>query len=546
MAFSLTYLGTDTHYTPHGYVGTSRGETLSYIRSRISNPNVVKSDEEDVVVFVATSSLEDSIVCNPADRLQNGPDTCGNNFYEIMAKGVSDALRAIAHGEQTINIIGHSRGAVESIIASHELDRIQNALQDATIHSRDDLFELLCNSEHEQTKLYLKQYLEPHKALLFKNRQQLKENMAKVRVNLFLLDPVPGGRVFGIYMAKIDDDRYYSLPLIVKNCREFLLENERSRGFKAIVPRVTNPKKTTFSLINLPGHHGTASGNPFDQMVTQTEYSELKTKEVQDITLYELYDFLTSHGVEFDDGVGLDDNDLHALFLTYHHSSDQQKSKIKLNAYNTILDNKAAYMAFNATCYATGQEGSVQSALTLGYYPQHDRLIHVGGPGDTSLKSILSFQSDTFVNAVHARLYLRDQLNLDQTQTPVESLEAILISFDENMKLIHEIFEGDTDGSLTLAIKNSLQMMFSGLVQTYLRNNLPEDEKARILSVIERAINIEIDDESSLSAFVRDLKLDLVTKLSNDMHALTTSHQSDVFNLLGRDEQDIRNIDSKI
>jgi len=156
--------------------------------------------------------------------------------------------------------------------------------------------------------------------------------------------------------------------------------------------------------------------------------------------------------------------------------------------------------------------------------------------------------SSQFINAVHARLYLRGQLGLDQNQTPVESLDAILNSFDEKMQLIYNIFNGDTsgEGSLTETIKSSLQMMFSGLVQTYLRNNLSEHEKARILSVIERVINLELQPDFLLLQFVSDLKLDLVTKLSGDLLALTTSHKEDVFNLLGRDERDIHDVEDKI
>tara|TARA_R110002126_G_scaffold106938_1_gene242129 strand:- start:16179 stop:18623 length:2445 start_codon:yes stop_codon:yes gene_type:complete len=541
MAYSAAYLGTDTVETIYNYLGTPRGETLSYVMDRIFKPRPHGVG-----------------VRNRTARVYNGPVTDGSNFYDIMAQGVADMLPTIADGERVINIIGHSRGAVESIIASHELARIQKVLCEAAdthIGSEEQLFELLCDSEHKETKEHFKKKLSPYTAALFANVSVLRENMAELEVNLCLLDPVPGGRVMGFSVAQVKDERYYQIPPIVKDCREILLENERTRGFKAIVPHALDPQKTTFTLMNLPGHHGTASGNPYDQCLNTTDYSKLKTKEVQDITLYALYDFFTAHGVRFDSDYGQRDNDLTVLFENYRDADPQEKQNIKLATYAIILINKSAYTAFNQTSYVSkwllhGQEGSVQSYSTLGMMSlNHDRLIHVGGSGDSSLKSIVSFQSEQFVNAVHARLFLRNELQLTEEQTPVESLKTILDNFDNNIGSIQSILsEHDTQGKLTQKIKSSIQMMLSGLVQTYLRNNLSDEAKADILAVIQRAINIEIqsDRQAELTQLVQGLKLYLMDNLSEDLHALTVSHQQDVFNLLSCDERNIKIFDDKI
>ncbi|MDF1683631.1 MAG: hypothetical protein P1U36_03140 [Legionellaceae bacterium] len=568
MPYPIAYLGTDTVETVHNYLGTPRGETLSYVMDRVLKPKLqpeIKMEHADDFEVLSQVTAEEGVGVdsrNRAARVYNGPVTDGSNLYDIMAHGVADMLPVIVGGEQVINIIGHSRGAVESIIASHELARIQKVLREAAeadVNSEEQLFELLCNSEHDETKEHLKKYLAPYAADLFANVSALRENMAEVEVNLFLLDPVPGGRVMGFSVAQVKDDRYYQIPAIVKDCREILLENERTRGFKAIVPHALDPQKTTFTLMNLPGHHGTASGNPYDQRLNRTEYSELKTKEVQDITLYALYDFFTAHGVKFDESNFSSDsnevicNDLAALFENYRNADPQEKQNIKLATYAIILKNKSAYTAFNQTTYAPGwllhgHEGSIQSYSTFGLMSlKHDRIIHVGGPGDSSLKSIVSFQSDDFVNAAHARLFLRKELEITEDQTPVQSLQAILNHFDSKMNVIHDIFSKDQQGKLTQTIKRSIQMMFSGLVQTYLRNNLSEEAKADILAVIERAINIELQLGSSdaLTELVTDLKLYLVKNLSEDLHALTVSHQHDIWNLLGSDEQDLQIVDDK-
>ncbi|MDF1827119.1 MAG: hypothetical protein P1U39_02450 [Legionellaceae bacterium] len=569
----VVFLGTDTIKTVDNYVRTQRGELFSYVSDRIPKPSSEQHETDYMMQSVESHEDWSRVDATAIERdssekelvhVYDGPKTFGADFYHIMAQGVSDLLPAIAGGQTVLNIIGHSRGAVESIIASHELDRIQKILgatDQNAINSPEALLELLCDSEHKETKQYLNTKLEPYINELFDNLSELITNMAKVKVNLFLLDPVPGGSVLCMTGAKITDARYFKIPTIVNDCQEILLENERTRGFKAIVPHVVDPKITTFTLINLPGHHGTASGNPYDQQLkNRPKDSELKTKEVHDISLYMLYDFLDKHGVAFDSQSNasrtnlLISNDLDQLFENYRAASSAEKSEIKLAAYNIILENKSAYEAFNQTTYFPdwlffGHEGSIQAYLSAGALSlNHDRIIHVGGPGDTFLKGIVSFQSDAFVNAAHARLFLRNELKITDDQTPVESLLAILDNFDQKVHDIHHIFEQDSKGELTQAIKSSLQMMFSGLMQTYLRNNLSAKAQGAILEVIERTINIKLSSDNSTEALVnlvQDLKLYLVENLSKDLHALTVSHQQDVFNLLNSDELSIAMLQDK-
>lgn len=281
MAFTLTFLGTCTEYHPApSSLNNPRGMTLSYLHSRIQNPTL--------------------------KSIQNGPELLGQNIYNIIANGVDSALDAILSGERTLNFLGHSRGGIEAILTSHELQRIQDLLQNTDqIDSADTLLNLLCDShcvtDNGQTAAQLRMLLEPKKELLFQKLGALKN--LSLNVNILALDPVPGGSVLGITAGQCLDDRFYFIPPIVSDYQQMIPENERSRGFKSVVPRAMDATRTNIKLINIPGHHSTLTGNPNAQDGRTVQAlgmpEDASTSDVQDITLYEGYDFLTRHGVVY-------------------------------------------------------------------------------------------------------------------------------------------------------------------------------------------------------------------------------------------------------
>ncbi len=83
MAYSVAYLGTDTVETVHNYLGTPRGETLSYVMDRISKPSPalqVKLDQSDDFAVLSPVTAEDEIgvaSSNRTARVYNGPVTNG-------------------------------------------------------------------------------------------------------------------------------------------------------------------------------------------------------------------------------------------------------------------------------------------------------------------------------------------------------------------------------------------------------------------------------------------------------------------------------------
>ncbi len=130
-SYFLFMLGTDTVYTHKPTKDLEKeadrrsyenGETLSYT-ARV----------------VATKLGENAPEINPGQPLSfstpsvdviNGPTTLGSEVGERIAQGLFLILRAVAEGKENIVIPAHSRGAVETILMLHELERVKKALKE--------------------------------------------------------------------------------------------------------------------------------------------------------------------------------------------------------------------------------------------------------------------------------------------------------------------------------------------------------------------------------------------------------------------------------
>lgn len=560
MAFTLTFLGTSTKYRPqkpkpndiNEVFYAPRGETLSYIHSRIADehgsnhPAYHISNHPAYHIQEAEVDEEDLVNIQPIDEsyrtafLLEGPNVLGDNLYDIIGAGVYQTILAIIRGEQTINITGHSRGAVESILASHELNRIKNALQNnPSPESADALVDLLCDSNcptlTDKAKEGLRKHFAAGKEQLFERFDVLKNGIQNVRVNVFAVDPVPGGNVHGIPAGQCLDDRYYKVPPIVQEYKQIILENERSRGFKPIVPQVEDPSATTrFSLINLPGHHGSATGGPLDHnknsIQTLGASAEASTREVQDVAMYLLYDFMSQHGVAFDRNTrapldGYEVNALDTLFETYATDPASQTA-IKLATYKKILENREEYARFNLTHYGTGCEGDIQALL--GIPRPTSRPIHFHNRADTALSSVIPFQSKAFVNAHHATIYLEHLFGRPPEANPAKHLISIIEQVHANPHMLDTVLQDDTDGTIKTEIRSSMQTLLSEVVQRYLRNSLPEAEKTDSIRAINLAFAFSKGSDTSLATLAPVLKNHLVDNLFTNVRNLVQSNFKDL------------------
>ncbi len=495
MAFTLTLLGTDTQYKPDGYIpNTPSGETLSFISSRIKSsehhvPTFHYDSDEDINVVEGSDAAAATI--NPGhyrDQIYviNGPDTSGHNAYDKVAEGLRALLDPIARGENIINIIGHSRGAVESIIVAHEIQRIQDTLRKhPEFDSIDEIIDAIANSDNEKTKAVLTKLLLPLKQNKDVHKVQaiaagFRNTTAAIELNIFSLDPVPGDFVLLLSLHKWTDNRYFSLPPIVRDYRQIILENERSRGFRAIIPRVEDPEHTQFSLLNMPGHHGTASGNPYSQQLFDLKKGN--TSHVQLITICQLHDFLSQHGVSFDSAA---EWHLDGFFASYNNATKNQRAQIRKTTYDQILENKSAYEAFDHTAYITTQDHGISRHIIGGYI--NDRIVYYHNAAETHMRSVLPFNTQGYINAEHACL----ALNLD-THFNGENAAEQLIGFTqcflgghpEEEQLVAMFDPTQQKPDFIKHIVYGLHALVENVVQTYLRNNLSDEHKNIIVQAL--------------------------------------------------------------
>ena len=175
--FSTTLLGTDTKYKPYRDITSDinkdqlpysaheiqdndmtklRGDTLSHYHSCLKGVGRKyyylsdKKEEKEYRKWINEQgqSVEQQPEGKVTHCLIEGPDTAATAVYHRIAKAVMEALNAIMRGDETINIAGHSRGCVESILVAQELDRIKKSLHAAQKPlSRDTLLKLICNSD---------------------------------------------------------------------------------------------------------------------------------------------------------------------------------------------------------------------------------------------------------------------------------------------------------------------------------------------------------------------------------------------------------------
>ncbi|HAU1790423.1 TPA: hypothetical protein ACVO2F_003003, partial [Legionella pneumophila] len=246
MPYTLTLLGTDTQFSPNRLEGAyDKAETLSYVSTLVSNNQPQdRTFPTDEIVKYRTSKI----------AVVDGPTTLGTEVGDRIARGVEAILEAISRGETDISIIAHSRGAVEAILVAHELERIQSLVEKGNFNRYQ-----LTNSECRYTNRAMNRDANHTKAFDSLDLEKIANNIGRVKISMFNIDPVPGGNYMGITHASSlawRDPRFYSIPKIVKEYEQYTYENERTRCFKPIVPKCASTE-THFKLHTLPGHHGT-------------------------------------------------------------------------------------------------------------------------------------------------------------------------------------------------------------------------------------------------------------------------------------------------
>ncbi|ABQ55280.1 AAA family ATPase [Legionella pneumophila] len=412
MPYTLTLLGTDTQFSPNRLEGAyDKAETLSYVSTLVSNKQPQdRTFPTDEIVKYRTSKI----------AVVDGPTTLGTEVGDRIARGVEAILEAISRGETDISIIAHSRGAVEAILVAHELERIQSLVEKGNFNRYQ-----LTNSECRYTNRAMNRDANHTKAFDSLDLEKIANNIGRVKISMFNIDPVPGGNYMGITHASSlawRDPRFYSIPKIVKEYEQYTYENERTRCFKPIVPKCASTE-THFKLHTLPGHHGTGSGNLLDQQRGNIP-SDKTTEHVQELVVVKLLDFLTRNNVtirpksseEHDPFANITDQ------LFNGESIDRGKLKsLFFNLYEEISRNREAYQHFNRTSYAVlGQE---QAILRRIWNITDQRIVHYQAHNDTYLDTVVPpVPGGHFLNYEHARLHLNQELGLEEGRPLSETI----------------------------------------------------------------------------------------------------------------------------
>jgi hypothetical protein len=468
MPFTLTLLGTDTEYEKAkvNILDYPLGETLSLVNILLEKQDAISPESE----------VEH--ICNPTHTIIDGPKTLGTEVFHRINLGLFRLLNAVHNNQQPLQIIAHSRGACEAILVSHEFDRIKKLLSnysDAQIESSID--EIKAEFKKNIVKDLIIEPLDEEHFFSVDYLKTIKSNISNSSLSLFLLDPVPGGSYLGIdnvakaadYVVssivrsekpivkslKWDDPLLYTLPESVDYLQQFVYENEHTRCFKPVVP-VQRLGMSYYSVQSLPGHHGTGSGNPYDQQKTfrKPEYDIAETLGVQKLIFSKLINFLKNQGHTFEfEACPAHSRPLAEVAKIVMDADEGQFRTHLIEMNRHIHQHIQSYERFNKTAYAyLGQEHGLSS-----FSENTKRVIHHGSEKDSFLFDALpSGRTKGFLNWEHIELEMQARLSQDFNHSnPIQCIrslkEAIEAPTEEFIKLKNE---------LLIAVINNLSHAF--------------------------------------------------------------------------------------
>ncbi len=561
MAFTAALLGTDTVFTPQETVDYDRGESLSIASSLIEGGECTHTSPEPYI--------------GRSIHVIEGPDTLGTAVHDRISRAVLSILHALARGETQINIMAFSRGAVEAILVAHELERIVNLFKQRPFHHAG-----ITNSTNPATEAQMRGGAlgAAFNALI----QQLQSNpddfvgsLSDVKLAIFNIDPVPGGRWMGAPTRWVDD-RFYHVPSIVSEYTQYVYENESSRSFKAIIPKPVDPSQTIYHLHTIPGHHGTGSGNFLNQSRQVNDaWGEDKTSHVQEIILINIIEFLRRHGhddFKTKDRVTIN-HKLEALLYGDEGSTlldARELAQKKLLCYAAVAENKKSYQLLSKHTFVTGHEQTAEglidtAAAWVGYKPGfvvEDRLVHYHRHSsvNTFLRQVIPTQHVGYVNAEHAHLAFQqiyDHFEItDIGASPVMKVGRVLsglraiCDYEKTTSPTGSPVPGDTvdfgrlpvNGRISHLLKISqldtglfprfAAFFIEEVAHGYLNGQMGIAEKAQMVRVI-------IEGMSAFQGLESEFTRNIYQSLEQSLH-LALSKKSDIFfQELNRIDQDL-------
>lgn len=485
----LIALGTDTQFTEKPVVVQKPanspyelGEFYSFLMQYITHLLGEKGEKHKGAISYVSESV----------TVIDGPDTAGTLVGDRISKLVLQTLGFAASGKETLILGAHSRGAVETMLALHEIHRIKEEL--ASEDTPKSLHEILCNSTCPYTKAAM-QKLSKSVQDKPQNRKLLLERLNKLNLNAFLLDPVPGGRLYGLPYTRWDDPRFYdSLSEKCNSLELYLCRDERSGCFRPIVAKDMQP-------IVIPGHHGTTSGNLYTQKLNRAPVNG-DTSTIMKLMICKFLHF--SHTVTANAGqtlfTSLNEDidcahpDLQQIANEFMKRDQKARYNLLLNHYLSVKQNDQAFLSL-------AQDGYIVVGIED---IKGQRYVHYRAHNDFSMGDIAPSLQGEFVNTEHALLYLRQYIQFDEiiSAKPVEQLQhittaladvlKILLSLpaeneDEKTQRLRKLFENEQGRKVFFS---GFSMLIDAVSQTYLRNNLSSQEKQQLMQAIKEPFNV--------------------------------------------------------
>lgn len=503
--YFLFLLGTDTTFvtepTQHLPKGTAgrrdykRGETLSYAARVVAQ---LKGETPLIDLTQSPSPFRSESVA-----VLNGPTTRGTEVGNRIAWALFLVLRAVLDGKQSLQLTAHSRGAVEAILLMHELERVSQCISDCPGKSLLDIFsETPCRyTKAAVRELFVDTTLASVDQTLF--RRELSRRLASLQINAFLIDPVPGESVLGF--GGWDDPRFSKKPRC-ERAELLLYRDERSAYFVPIVPE-------GIQATIIPGHHGSGSGNQYDQQSRKPWKTarDIKwstkgcTTTVQNLVLCKLLHFWNEAQVIPPGGlcgIDLGHPGLTTVLNTYLEADN--KHAILLQQYDAVHENDRFYRQF-----ANGSYAWVGRVTSL---DQKHRLVHFREQRNESMAVLESTSQIHFVNTEHAARYLQGLISdLVPTIDPVAGCKsASEIASDVTVLLqgiVSSIIE-PIDTALCEALNTpiarivlfeAISMRTELVSQKYLRNHLGLAEKTVLMEAITTSFSSLLTAKASLA-----------------------------------------------
>jgi len=528
----LFLLGTGVDYVPgpcqssFGPKFYTRGNTLSCA----AQLTTLLEDKNEKAVITANSPHP--YHSSSADVI-NGVGLAAQEAGDRIARSLLLALDAIAQGKTEINISGFSRGAAESMVLAHELQRVLDTLKtDAALDpkKRRPLASIIAESKScrsmgwNSTKDKLTALIGDSKldqGIDNAMKDKLLHNFENpaLDIKLFTIDPVPGD--FDRLLKAINWDEpegYFDyLPPIIKegNSKGFIAQHETSTHFKVINPVGMN------SEVN-PGIHGHGDG-------AQGNHNEDKVGDlssVQDRVWVGWLDFFFSEYKHNKEKIDLKHPELDALTNTYFSADKAARRTQLLGIYNRMLDNLPDFKKLEKDNY-TG----------LGR-PYETRKVRNGKKHDCDIYDLNPHGDYKFVNQEHLDLWLENKMeevasikrelpdqiewlmeNFRYAFEPHEEKENIHGSLVDKTDLMDTLLKAERRGQCL--VEPWLADRVNVFTQTYLDNHLNKANTSNCENCVKNIFAILLTAKNSTDAITskraESLNITIRQKLTETM-----------------------------